>query len=367
METEDEDELDDDEELTSFLKTLPSSLCPAVKVVSFDMHRNRRGTESIIPHISRAVCSFDKVDRFAIRSPVDDITLRHLIMCPQFTQLLLSARQSQIEDLSLTRSDTPFPGAKKISLFGLVLGSITGLLRSEGQMFSSIEFHLDVSPTSQLTLSFLTALASRPRRSSLQSIILDRARANTHASGWWLEEPGDAQQELLDDHCILSRDTLQPLVFFHDLCELSIDLKNPISLNDEELVDLVRGWPSLRFLRLVSGNGLSTKHLTLRGLILLVAACPKLERVDLCVDAREVPSSGVGMDARSATVKVLEFPGSPINDPRLVAKFLSKHFPFIILVLGPPYKWEPYAEEWVQVRDEMYRIKKDKNMLSNVT
>ncbi|KAF8556867.1 hypothetical protein OG21DRAFT_1506087 [Imleria badia] len=361
METFDDEESDADEvELRPFLETLPS-ICPGLKVVSFDVHRSQSGVEKIIPLLSQAVCSFDKLDRLAIRSPIDGVTLRHLIASPHFTQLLLSARQSQIEELSLPRSDTPFPDAKKISLFGLNLSSITGLLRSEGQIFSSTEFHLDIPPTSQLTLSFLTALASRPRRSSLQSIILDRARANSHA---WPREPPD---EFLDDHYVLSCDTLQPLIFFRELRELSIDLKNPISLNDEELVGLAHGWPMLRFLRFVSGNGLSTKHLTLRGLILLVAACPQLQRVDLCVDARDIPTCGVGMDVRSTTIKELNFPGSPINNPRLVAKFLSKHFPSIVLLLGPPYKWEPYAEEWVQVRDNVWLIKKDIIMPSNVT
>lgn len=71
---------------------------------------------------------------------------------------------------------------------------------------------------------------------------------------------------------------------------------------------------------------MSTKYITLRGLLLLVGARPRLEYVDLCLDARVVSTSGAGMDTRSTTVTLLSCPGSPINDPRLVAMFLLKHF-----------------------------------------
>ena len=359
IETYDDEEHEEHEELTSILETLSLS-CPVVKIVSFDIHLTGRNVESLMPLLSRTICRFEGADRLAIPSPIDEVALRHLAISPRFTQLVLSARQSQIEKLSLSRSDIPFSGAKIINLFELDLGSITSLLRPEGQMFFCTEFHLAVPPTPQLTLSFLTALASCPRLSSLQSIILDRERANPHI---WPEVHQDLQEELLDDNHILSRDILQPLISFHNLRELSVDMNNPISLNDEELVNLVRGWPLLRFLRLVPGNGLSTKYSTLRGLLLLVAVCPNLERVDLRVEAREIPTSGVGMDIRSDTVKELNFPGSPINDPPLVAMFLSIRFPSIILLLGPPYKWEPYAEEWVQVRDYVYLIRRIKSRL----
>ncbi|KAF8546255.1 hypothetical protein OG21DRAFT_1491435 [Imleria badia] len=339
-------ELGDHKELTSFLKTLPSH-CPGLKVIALDISLDERDSESVSAVLSQAVCAFEKLDHLAIHTDytplplVDGIALQHLVMSPQFTQLHFPTQQSQVEELSLLRSDIPFSGAKKISLFGLDLGSITSLLRNEGQMFSCAKFHLDVPPTSQLTVSFLTAFASHPRRWSLQSITLDNEYSNTSHS------------ELEDIHYIISCDALQPLFFFHNLRELRIYLKNPISLNNEELVDLARGWPLLRILHLVSGNGLSTKHVTLHGLLFLVAACPELEVVYLCLDAREVPTSGMGI--RSAAVKELIFQDSPIDDPRLVAKFLFKHFPSNVLVMGPR---SDYAPVWLRVRRYMKKMNK---------
>ncbi|KAF8551601.1 hypothetical protein OG21DRAFT_1605225, partial [Imleria badia] len=330
----------DDKEVTSFLKTLPSH-CPGLKVITLDISLDECDSESVSAVLSQAVCAFEKLDHLAIHTGytslplVDVVALRHLAMSPQFTQLNLVTQQSQVEELSLLRSDIPFSGVKKISLFGLDLGSIISLLRNEGQMFSNTKFYLHDPATSQLIHSFLTALASHPRRPSLQSISLGNEYSNT------------VHSELGETQYILSHDTLRPLVFFHNLRELSIDLHVPISLNDEELVDLAHGWPLLRKLCLVSWNRLSTKHLTLQGLLLLVVACPKLEHVNLSVDAREVPTSEVGMDVRGAAIRQLIFRESPIDDARLVAKFLLKHFPSVVRVIG--HRSE-YAEVWKRVR-----------------
>ncbi|KAF8555134.1 hypothetical protein OG21DRAFT_947729 [Imleria badia] len=306
----------DHKELTSLLKTLPSH-CPELQSARLAIFPNGHDGEIISPILSQVVCGFKKLDFLDVHAAIDRVAMRHLIISPQFAQLFITIQQSQVKELSLLPSDTPFSGAKKIGLFGLDLGSITGLLRSEGQMFSSTEFHLGVPPTSQLTLSFLTMLASHPRRSSLQSINLYGGDSYTTHS------------ELEDLQYILSHDTLKPLIFLRNLRELKIDLSNPISLDDEELVNLARGWPLLHTLQLVSNNGASAKHLTLQGLLFLVVICPNLESVDLCLDAGQVPTSGVGMDVRNATVKELNFPRSPINDPRLVADFLLKHFPSV--------------------------------------
>lgn len=338
----------DHKELSSFLKTLPYH-CPGLKAVSLGIFLDINDAESISPVLSRTICGFDKLDRLAIHTQIDDVTLRHLIVSSQYTQLLLTIRQHQIEELelSLLPSDIPFSGAKMIGLSGLELGSMIGLLRSEGQRFTITEFHLAVPPTSQLTLSFLTALASSTRRSSLQSLTLDRRYSNI------------AESQLEDIHYILSRDTLQPLVFFHNLRELSIDLKNPMSLNDQELVDLARAWPLLRFLRIVSGSATSTHHLTLRALLMLVVACPKLESVGLCVDAVQVPKRRADRGIRSVVLKELDFPGSPIDDAELVAKFLLRHFPSADCVLGPRWnRGEDYAEDWLEVHE--YLKEKDK-------
>ena len=254
------------------------ALCPGLKHVGFEKFPND-DVASISPVLSRTLCGLEKLVRLAIRTPIDGVALRHVVMLPQVAEHVLRIRNSQIEDLSLLPSETPFSGTKDIALIGPDLGSMASLLRSEGQAFSGTEFCFEAPPTSQLTLSLLTSLASPPRRSSLQSITLD-----------W-EDSLTPDSKFRDNLYVISHDTLRPLAFFHSLRELSVDLINVTSLDDEELVDLAHGWPLLRFLRLVSWNGPQTKHLTLQGLISLVAICPKLERIDLSLDASAVPAS----------------------------------------------------------------------------
>lgn len=320
--------------LRPFLKTSPSR-CPALKAIGF--HISSTGEKEAVKALfSRAICALRKLDCLAVHGALlDDVALRQLVLSPQFTHLLLATMPSQLDDLSLLRSDTPFPSARRISLSGPDISTITGLLRSEGQAFHTAELHLGVVPIPHLTFCFLTALASCTRQSSLHSITLDRTISSIRSDDGQLE----------NDDYILSYDILQPLALFHNLRGLDVDLKNPISLNDDELADLARGWPLLQFLRLASRNELSARNITLRGLLLIVAACPELGRVDLCLDAREVPMSGEGMDVSSVVVTELNFSGSPVDDPRRVAMFLLKH----LASISSPCLGDVYAMQWVKV------------------
>lgn len=331
-------------EMTSFFKTLPSR-CPALKVLSINI-RNLGYGEATTDALSCAISNFKEVHRLAVHNPrLDNAALRHLAMSPRLTQLVITSKQSQVEELALPFSDTPFSGIKELDVSLLDLGSIAGLLRPEGQAFSIAEFHLDSSPTANTMHSFLTALASQPRQSSLTSVTLDEITSHTH--------PMD------DISYDLSHDTLQPLTFLRSLRELRISLDNHISLNDAELAGLARGWPLLQVLELDSINGSSSERVTLRGLLLLSVTCPNLKQVMQSLDSRKVPMTGprVGADVCGATLETMAFRRSPINDPYLVAAFLLTYFPSII---GVTY-WhsssvpDSYVERWRQVQQYLDR------------
>ena len=129
---------------------------------------------------------------------------------------------------------------------------------------------------------------------------------------------------------------------FHNLCKLETDLKNCISLNDNELADLACGWPLLQSFHLVSRSESSASNKTLQGLLSFVTACPMLAHVDTCLDVRDVPTSrGSLMDVSSVVVKELSFPGLSISGPWGVVRFLLGYFSSIIDV---PHKDNAYVK-----------------------
>ena len=307
-------ETSDNKAITSFLKTLPSR-CPGLKVISFDIEVEEAG--SIMSALSRAVCNFQKLDRLVIRHPIDGGALRHLFLSPQFTQLVFTNQEWNLGELLIFPFDIPFSSVKEITLSGPDLAYITGLLRSEHQTFSTAEFFLGVTPTSQLIHYFLTALVSQPRQSSLTSLTL---KSHTQS-----RQEDDVDYSLLHN-------TLQPLTLLHNLRELRIDLDNRISLNDTELAGLAHGWPLLQVLKLDFMDASSTKRVTLRGLLLLSVTCPKLREVSLSVDCRKIPIKGVSTGVCSVSLEETTFRKSPIEDSYLVAAFLLTHFPSITSV-----------------------------------
>ena len=268
----------------------------------------------------------DYLECLLLHSSVDDVALRHIIMSPTLKELrlVLNPDQSRLHQVRLPSDITPFYNVKKMFLEVWDLQFVTSLMRNEGQIFHSLSLRSHSRPTIPEFPAFLTALGSRQRIYSLQSITLQSRYRESDLSQTATPAP--------------LYDMLRPLTCLSHLRQLSIHLHDCLPINDDELISLARHWPHLCNLMLSASPALHEhpwelgKYITLKGLGSLVECCPQLQLLYLPLDAREVPAD---IPQRSTVVPpsvIILFSDSPINNPQLVANFLTRMFPSLLTV-----------------------------------
>lgn len=308
--------------LASFFDSCPL-LRLGLKSFRLDLHMHGvRSNDSFLQFL----CGLESLESLVLSLGfLDQVSVpQHLLLSPRFRELAfvshpLTARK-ELRAFFVPPSEIPFRNVQKLHLTIWWLGTMVRLLRPHDQAFRQLTLFLGYPAVARTIRSFFTDLASSPRRSSLQLVHFACVASLKH---WHKDKP-----ELLT----LSYDTFQPLTVFVHLLDLRIHLANPISLDDQELVDLVRNWPLLRVFKLRRADVLETtdnvKCITFQGLLALVAICPALYKVVLTLDGRQVPH-GVPVRSEYKTITTIRFPGSPISDPQTVADFLSIHFPSV--------------------------------------
>jgi hypothetical protein len=131
-------------------------------------------------------------------------------------------------------------------------------------------------------------------------------------------------------------DIFKPLYTCHNLTQLLVGHSWDISMADEELCQLVRGWPNLqvlKFSRFVATN--ETTVPTFHGLIGLLRLCPALTTLTLVIDTTKLdgidlknPGGGISNDH----LENLVLTNSPMTSPLKVALILSGLFPKLLEV-----------------------------------
>ena len=317
-------------------------LCPNLKTLRWDFGDGLyEPILHVVDALSSSIVCLGKIESLEFFAPLDPYTLKEVILSPCFKTLGIGLDHSlsAVEYIDITPADTPFPNVETMELEICDLYFLTSLLRPHQQKFRNIEVKLHSEgrrPLVQPILSFFTTLVTPPRIKSLESISLV-------LHGDCFREDNEAQdaQDLEDSpmYYCLTFDTLSPLASFHCLRELYIAMHNQISINDDELAALARCWPSLEVLQLNCRSGgwpwVTAKYTTLRGLLSLIQACPRLWTICLPIDARIVPMDA-NPDIRNTLLVCLELPDSYVREPRLVAEFLRKHFPSVKMVNTEP-------------------------------
>jgi hypothetical protein len=214
------------------------------------------------------------------------------------------------------------------------LSSIIPFLTSHHQPFEEVSFHCCVLPASEVFHEFFTALSSPTRRKTLRRIKLLTGDWRNHVPVTY-QLIGGGGISSWQRQQLVTFQVLSPLITFN-LHEFDVNIENPVSLNDDELARLVQGWPELETFNFNQSSGWSFRSPfqipTLRGLLLLLARCPKLRDLGLCFDARNIPSlSGDESSIRNTAITRLSVGNSLIQEPvARVAHFLVEHLPSLI-------------------------------------
>lgn len=324
----------DEKALSSLFRTLPS-ICPGLKTINFST--DSPYYKDFKDPLSQALCSINDLKCLTIHTAVEDIAMEHILMSPKLEELTLATNPNQLAEFIPTPSDTVIPlrNVKKLDLWLAELSFITKFLRPDHQKFDDMAIHLHKLELPPVIGFFFDRLASQTDKSPLQSLRIDSREL-------------DPRRDVAP--YALTLDVFRPLAFLRNLWKLSIQIENPISVSDEELAGIARGWRSLEVLDLCCIRRSPAKWITLNGLLLLAAACPKLREIALTLDAREVPTKvGVPEGSQFDTVTAVSFPNSPIEDTTAVGQLLVAYFPS----LTSDGKWRTFrwGQAWGGDRD----------------
>ncbi|KAG9318036.1 hypothetical protein JVU11DRAFT_99 [Chiua virens] len=328
--------------ILAFLERYPT-ISPNIKSLRFS-HLFQNSSPLAVAAISRAISRSPDLEVLNCHE-IDGDAIFHLIQSPRLKEFSARLRHHRPDDFRrLARFSIPdcppFRNLRVLNLYLEDISSITPCLHSTHQPFEevSLEFFL-ITPKG--LHEFFSALNSTTRQQTLRRIKLVD-------SG-----PGG-----IDPIQQLDFELLKPLLAF-SLRRLDVDLRiNPISLNDDELLQLVKAWPELEVFNLNQHNlWIPSRLPSLRSLLLMVARCPKLHTLGLCVDARTIPFlTAEELAIRNVLIKKLELGYSPIASPVVagVAQFLLDHFPSLSgLSSRFPYsvdrRIQLYATMWREV------------------
>lgn len=346
------------------------SFCPNIKALKWDFgSQSNTLISNAVDAVSCSMLRLGGIESLEFFEPLDSLKgdrLKDIILSPDFKVLgIFLDYMFEPLEIDLTSGDTPFPNVEtmKVEVWDLCL--LTKLLRPHEQRFRNIELKLHPEgyrPFVNPIFSFFTALDTPQRINSLQSIIL-----SLHHDCFYERLQKVSELEDPSANFCLSYETLAPLASFRRLRQLSITLNNQISIDDIELGSLVRNWSSLEVLWLDCRSGrwplAGAKYVTLRGLLTLIEACPRLWRICLPIDAEIVPMDA-SPDIRNTAIKTIRLPDSVIKNPWLVAEFFQKHLPSLVDVFdsaryglwkGNEADLEEWRRMWDIVDNELYR------------
>ena len=332
--------------LASFFKACPSR-CPLLTAVRFGVRVP--GWSELTDIYSEALCNFENLKVIEIRTLIRNGALHHLLMSPQLQEFTAHIQRNQLKEFSPPPSAIPLRNIKKLDLTLSDLRPFIEILRPGTQHFHEVFLRLLRPEYAAPIESFFNGLASPGHTSHLQTLSLC---GNT--SNFRFEDSSTVA---------VSFNILHSLTCHTNLRQLTINIENPIHLNDEELVELARNWPLLQTIRIcyVPRSPPPTKYMTFKGLLSLISVCPDLRDVGLTLDGREVPGGGdLKAGLGSKIITKLRFPNSPIhNQPRLVTEFWLRYFPSLTNVhepgaplSDPVSALDGYSRRWAIV--EMY-------------
>ena len=334
------------ENYTSVLAFLEShhTLCPNLKSLQLP---NASGFKIAV---SRAICRFRNLEVLEC-DYIDEAALTHVsrFHClRKFTSHHSFLRPGGWERIAGygTPGHAPFENLRVLKLTLGDLLSFIPCLKSHSQPFEEVFFRVTSFAPPEAVHELFSVLCSVTRRATLRHITL----ITQSRRGMTVEEAEASIYQV--DFQVLS-----PLMTLN-LHMLDINLEVPISLNDNELVGLVQGWPHLECLNL---NRRGTRNsvppplrfTTLRGLLLVLARCPRLHELGMNLDATSIPLlPDEEASIRNTAVTSLSVGAcSPIRRPAGVAHFLLKHLPSLVKI----HTWF-YDGKWSKVEWYIRRI-----------
>ncbi|KAG9308701.1 hypothetical protein JVU11DRAFT_11658 [Chiua virens] len=354
------------------------TFCPKLKSLHFRHRDLNRNSSSPVAAISRAVCCLPTLEALTCHALSEEAFL-HVAKSRDIKKFSARLLHHHPDDLrrfaeSITLDYPLFENLRVLHLRVCDVSTVIPYLKSYHQPFEEISIEFSEDPSPEILHEFFTALSSPTRQQSLRRVKLgscqlssgsgDRRRSRvatkTAPSSWGALYSNYQVSVGRGNTSPVHFEVLAPLAGF-SLHDFEVHLNNPILLNDNDLGRLVQGWPDLETFSVTTGKEESSRFVTLMGMLLLLARCPKLCRLKLCVDARTVPVL-TPEESRMCNMVIehLEVASeSPIKKANVagVAQFLHEHFPSLTGVTCPRNYGSNYPGLWETVNSRIKKIR----------
>ncbi|KAG2138423.1 uncharacterized protein EDB93DRAFT_723617 [Suillus bovinus] len=337
--------------LTNLAFTLPRKMCPQdICCVLKDLTRKATQLENL------AISSFFPVVTFELNISTHELPdLRRLVVSNSIRisaqSVLNIASLCHVQELALNlhpdfdadvlryrANKRTFPALQRLSLVAHDLSQCTSIvsLISSPQL-EDVSVSYDVQARSSVITSFLSAIGTSVRSISL------RHNTQTHT--------------IADAPFIFDPSTFAPLLACRNLRTIQVYNLGTLNLDDEFIVSVAKAWNKLEDIRLCSLPWSSIiPNISLNALTALTQYCPRLTRVHLSLNAREIPELPTNR-AGAQSLEVLNIRDSVIDHTELVAHFLRAIIPNMRTL---------YVEAHPELRDKWMEVKAYYDRLSVV-
>ncbi|KAF9460419.1 hypothetical protein BDZ94DRAFT_1266201 [Collybia nuda] len=250
---------------------------------------------------------------------IDHTSLSHIATLPHLHTLSTSVSTEDLIAFTSTYANTlEFPSLSNLVLLVDNLEACAKLLRRSG--FKCLK-SLEISRSSENSYwdmnIFFKTIGTPP-----SLLVLSHLSLSTNVVG----RTGPPAATSIS---AITGETLAPILSFTNLTSVEIRLRAHITLSDSDLRNMGVAWPHLKALNIYEKTICTVPKITLRGLLSLVASCPKLEELTLRVDALSPPLefSQVKNLIPGKNLHTFDVRTSPIRTPQDVADFLIIAFP----------------------------------------
>lgn len=330
-----------------FLSVLSSlgTLCPDLQIMIILLPS---ATNDLLrktsPFVAQSISQLHRLRRLIVWD-LGNQGNEHLMQLPALRTLMLDLTSSAWERRSLLQ----LPGFRDLDTLILFIDN----LEHASDFLSSLQ----VIESKNIGIRFTAAYPSTRSSTTLSQFfaILGETCDHNNLTSFSLLESAKVSTNL---------DIFKPLYTCHNLTRLLVEHSWNISMADEELCQLVRGWPKLQVLnisRFVAIN--ETTIPTFHGLISLLGLCPALTSLTLVINTTEL--DGIDLKTPGGGIcnnhlEKLVLTNSPMESPLNVALILSGLFPNLLKVdlgcwdsapknLLPPKQSATQLEQWQAV------------------
>ncbi|KAJ7210703.1 hypothetical protein GGX14DRAFT_565313 [Mycena pura] len=309
---------------TAHLSLLPiiAVECPLLTDVGVECSYELDGQRSV----STLVLGLHRLESLFLPC-LDNPAVEHIARLPGLTSLTLENQSALVPFPESFSSDAVlFPCLSSLHITGNDVNAVVPFLTLLTHA-PIVELTIDI-PDLTPAKHIAECYSAMARHCSQSHISLGKL---TIGHGWWGSSTSPTSADIATYH--IHTPQFLPLLNFTNLTEVFLTPAVGFDLDDMAVTALAQAWPRLRQLYLFPSVYLNLpSRITLTGLLPFAQHCPHLSRLKLALDASAAPKWAQGHKAgatrvRQNCLRSLDVLRSPINNPLLVAGFLSSVFP----------------------------------------